>query len=119
MLYPDLKVNTRRHIGTAIPADGEEWIQGSFTDYIYANGVRTVAMGWVVSTSGYAVNTAWAATTVYVRGAKVFSGANAYIATTGGTSSTVAITAAGADGTVVWAVLGVKAVFTAVFNPGP
>lgn len=117
--YPDQKLSAKRHIATAIPADGEEWNQGSFVDYVFSTGARTVALGWIVSTEGYAVSTPWAASTVVTRGTKVFSGANAYIATVGGTTSTVAITAAGVDGTVTWALLGVKAVFTAVFNPGP
>ena len=117
--YPDQKLSAKRHIGAAIPTDGEEWNQGSYIDYVYSTGARTVALGWIVSTEGYAVSTAWAASTVVTRGTKVFSGANAYIATVGGTTSTVAITAAGVDGTVTWALLGVKAVFTAVFNPGP
>lgn len=118
-LYPDTKYVTKRHMSIAIPADNEEWTQGSVTNSMFTNATRASALGWVTATAGYAVNTAWAASTVYARGARVFTSTTAYIATTGGTSGTVAITAAGADGTVVWAVLGVKAVFTPFFNPGP
>ena len=116
--YPEIFSYIKRHIAEFAPADNEFWGQGSKCEMLYANGARAVPLEYIVSASGYAVGNQWAANTAYAKGARVFSGASTYTATVAGTSGTVAITRAGVDGTVTWALLGSKAVFVPIYNAG-
>ncbi|MNV50531.1 hypothetical protein D3C71_1425470 [compost metagenome] len=116
--YRDFKGGRTLSEGTGVPNNTQElYALGSRHVYTGSTGVAATIDRWNCSTAGYSVNQGWAATTAYAKGKRIFVNTTVVlVATVGGVSGTVAPTGAGVDGTVTWAVLGVKSVFTTVNN---